>query len=89
MPKQANLNKALLERIFTSAYIHICNDKACPLNLVELDKQTHKIILAYMLAKIEQDLKTNIDYHSLIQKFLFEFFERVVPTNIKPPVSTS
>ncbi|STQ87035.1 HD domain-containing protein [Helicobacter muridarum] len=84
--KQINLNKLLLERIFTSASIHRWNDKACPLNFVELDKQAHKIILAYILASIEQDLGSEINYNSLIQKFLFEFFERVVLTDIKPPI---
>ncbi|RDU69820.1 HD domain-containing protein [Helicobacter aurati] len=83
---ESHLNKDLLERIFTSASIRRWNDKACPLDFVELDKQAHKIIIAYMFAKIEEDLGKPIHYESLIQKFLFGFFERIVLTDIKPPV---
>ncbi len=84
--KEIHLNKRLLERLFVSASIRRWNDKAVPLDFVEIDKQAHKIILAYFFAKYEEDRGNNIDYTILIQQFIFEFFERVVLTDIKPPV---
>ena len=81
-----NLKKELLERLFVCASIRRWNDKATPLEFVELDKQAHKIILAYIFAKYEEDSGVAIDYTRLIWQFLFEFFERVVLTDIKPPV---
>ncbi len=86
--KEIHLSKKLLERLFTSASIKRWNDKAVPLDFVELDKQAHKVILAYFFAKYEEARGNNINYTLLIQQFIFEFFERVVLTDIKPPVFT-
>lgn len=86
MNTTSHLSKKLLERIFTSASIRRWNDKAVPLDFVELDKQAHKVILAYIFAKYEEEEGRSIDYTRLIEQFLFEFFERVVLTDIKPPV---
>ena len=82
----SHLNKKLIERIFTSASIRRWNDKAVPLDFVEIDKQAHKVILAYIFAKYEENNGSYINYTKLIHQFLFEFFERIVLTDIKPPV---
>jgi putative hydrolase of HD superfamily len=50
--------------------------------LVELDKQAHKFIIAYFIAKLE----TNINYTHLIEAGIFEFLRRVVVTDIRPDV---
>jgi putative hydrolases of HD superfamily len=50
--------------------------------LVELDKQAHKFIIAYFIAKLEKD----IDYTHLIEAGIFEFLRRVVVTDIRPDV---
>ena len=73
----SSLNKQLLERLFIAASIRRWNDKATPLEFVEIDKQAHKIILAYIFAKYEENIGHNIDFTKLIQQFLFEFFERM------------
>ncbi|VAY86779.1 HMP-PP hydrolase (pyridoxal phosphatase) Cof, detected in genetic screen for thiamin metabolic genes (PMID:15292217) [hydrothermal vent metagenome] len=52
------------------------------IELVELDKQSHKFIIAYFLAKLEK----NVDYVHLIEAGIFEFFRRVVVTDIRPDV---
>lgn len=143
---KTNISKKLLERLFVAASIRRWNDKATPLEFVELDKQAHKIILAFIFAKYEdekmqkkyaknhnilqeklgdgcqetskeysknhnilnkkldskhknianknhkklENIESNkpqkINYIRLIEQFLYEFFERVVLTDIKPPV---
>jgi putative hydrolase of HD superfamily len=50
--------------------------------LVELDKQAHKFIIAYFIAKFEKD----INYTHLIEAGVFEFLRRVVVTDIRPDV---
>ncbi|MDD6055506.1 MAG: HD domain-containing protein [Helicobacteraceae bacterium] len=85
--KNPKLNLELLKKIFTSASIRRWNDQATPVELTELDKQAHKIVIAYFLAHFEK-IKNNaeIDFKRLILQFCYEFFERIVLTDIKPPV---
>ncbi len=51
-------------------------------DLVELDKQAHKFIIAYFIAKLEED----VNYTHLIEAGIFEFLRRVVVTDIRPDV---
>lgn len=80
------LKNSLLEKIFVAASIRRWNDQACPVEFVELDKQAHKLVITYLLAKYEELDGRQIDWEKLILYFCFEFFERVVLTDIKPPV---
>lgn len=85
--KTPRLTSEFLRKIFVSASIRRWNDQACPVEFVELDKQAHKIFIAYFLASYEEDQKQiKIDWEKLILYFCFEFFERMVLTDIKPPV---
>ena len=81
------LSPELLKKIFVAASIRRWNDHATPVEFVELDKQAHKIVIAYLLAKYEEYVRgVRIDWEALILQFCFEFFERIVLTDIKPPV---
>lgn len=84
--KSPRLSAGLLKRIFVAASIRRWNDQATPVEFVELDKQAHKIVIAYILAKYEENNGKSIDWERLILQFCFEFFERIVLTDIKPPV---
>lgn len=86
MIKKPRIKNSLLRKLFTAASIRRWNDQATPIEFVELDKQAHKMIIAYLLAKFEENQNTKIDWEKLIEYFLFEFFSRVVLTDIKPPV---
>ena len=85
-PKPPRLSAGLLKKIFVAASIRRWNDQATPVEFVELDKQAHKIVIAYILAKYEENIGNSIDWEALILQFCFEFFERIVLTDIKPPV---
>lgn len=81
------LKSKLLRRLFIAASIRRWNDQACPVEFVELDKQAHKMVIAYLLARYEEEERGSIiDWEKLIKYFCFEFFARVVLTDIKPPV---
>ena len=84
--KTPRLKSSLLRKIFVAASIRRWNDQACPMEFVELDKQAHKMVIAYFLAKYEEMEGKSVDWESLILYFCFEFFARVVLTDIKPPV---
>ncbi|MCE3037156.1 HD domain-containing protein [Helicobacter sp. faydin-H20] len=85
--KKPRLSTSLLRHIFTAASIRRWNDQATPIEFTELDKQAHKFVIAYLFAKIEEnEKKINIDWEKLILYFCFEFFSRIVLTDIKPPI---
>lgn len=81
----------LIERFFKAATMERWNDHIRPVQLTELDKQAHKMIIAYVLAKIEEDSRKDrendpINWINLIEGFLFDFLHRIVLTDIKPSV---
>lgn len=78
----------LIERFFEAASMQRWNDHIRPVELTELDKQAHKMVIAYVIAKIEEDRKGegHINWLNLIESFIFEFLYRLVLTDIKPPV---
>ena len=76
------ISAKLIEHIFKAASISRWNDYPKMTNLVELDKQAHKFIIAYFIAKQEQDA----DMNYIIEAGIFEFLSRVVVTDIRPDV---
>ncbi len=80
------LNPKLLELIFSASSIQRWNDYPRMVELVELDKQAHKMIIAYLLGKIESNQGKYINFTALIEIGVFEFLRRVVVTDIRPDV---
>ena len=76
------INPTIIDSIFSAASIQRWNDYPRMVDLVELDKQSHKFIIAYFIAKLEDD----INYTHLIEAGIFEFLRRVVVTDIRPDV---
>ena len=81
------LSKELIEKLYGAANSQRWNDHLRPpQGFTELDKQAHKMIIAYVLAKHEEDREAAINWRALIEGGLFEFLHRTVVTDIKPPV---
>ncbi len=76
------INPKIIDSIFSAASIQRWNDYPRMVDLVELDKQAHKFIIAYFIAKLEED----VNYTHLIEAGIFEFLRRVVVTDIRPDV---
>jgi len=76
------INPKIIDSIFSAASIQRWNDYPRMVDLVELDKQAHKFIIAYFVAKLEDD----INYTHLVEAGIFEFLRRVVVTDIRPDV---
>ncbi|MFA5135582.1 MAG: HD domain-containing protein [Patescibacteria group bacterium] len=59
------------------------NDQIRPVELRELDKQAHKMMIAYVLGKLhERDAGFN--WLTLIESGFFEFIQRLIITDLKP-----
>ncbi len=85
--KQPALPRDLLQFIYEAAYIQRWNDHIRPQGFTELDKQAHKMMILYVLARYEeQDHGAKLDWQVLVEGGIFEFLHRVVLTDIKPPV---
>ena len=81
----------LIEKFYSAASMQRWNDHIRPVEFIELDKQAHKMVIAYVLAKMEDDRRKDIGqdpikWLDLIEGFIFEFLQRIVLTDIKPPV---
>lgn len=78
------ITKTLISTIYEAASIQRWNDHIRPwVGFTELDKQAHKMFYAYVLAKCEGE---GVDYQKLIEGGIFEFFHRIIVTDIKPPI---
>ena len=74
-----------VDKLFDLAVIERWNDHPRPFNITELDKQSHKAIIAYLLAKMEEEEKgIEINWKDLIDGLIFEALQRAVLTDIKP-----
>ncbi|MDR0486025.1 MAG: HD domain-containing protein [Elusimicrobiota bacterium] len=80
------ITKDLILRIFSAANILRWNDHIRPLDFFELDKQSHKMIIAFITAKFEEENGSQIDWIKLIEGGIFEFFHRIMLTDLKPEV---
>ena len=77
----------LLELLYEAASIQRWNDHIRPKGFSELDKQAHKMVFTYVLAKLEEnDHKAEVNWRNLIEGGIFEYLHRIVLTDIKPPI---
>ncbi len=80
------IKKSLLVKIYEAAGMQRWNDQIRTIELTELDKQAHKMIVVYILSKCEQDMGGKINWIELIEDGLFEFLKRIILTDLKPPL---
>jgi putative hydrolase of HD superfamily len=83
--KKEMVGKDLLVALFQAAEMRRWNDKLCPIPLTELDKQGHKMTIAYVLGKFAEH-ESGFSWAEIIEGGLFEYFERLTLTDIKPQV---
>lgn len=79
------IRKSLLLKLFDAAYMQRWNDKLRPVDFIELDKQAHKMIIAYFLGKFEE-AKPGFSWIEIIEGGIFELLQRIVITDLKPPI---
>lgn len=79
------IRKALILKVFDAAYMQRWNDKVRPVELVELDKQAHKMVTAFFLGKFEEETP-GFSWIEVIEGGIFELLQRLVITDLKPPI---
>ncbi|HDQ41574.1 MAG TPA: HD domain-containing protein [Desulfonatronum sp.] len=86
----ANIRKSLLQLIFSGSFMRRWNDKLRPMELLEVDKQAHKMIAAWMLLHLntrDMDLDQRLEIGArVVEGGIFDYLYRLVITDIKPPV---
>lgn len=85
-----SIRKSLLQFVFSGAYMKRWNDKLRPMNLCELDKQGHKMMVAWVLyvlnsRNLPQEERIALGLR-VIEGGLIDYLYRLVITDIKPPV---
>ena len=85
-----SIRKSLLQFIFSGADMRRWNDKLRHTELFELDKQAHKMIVAFLLWQqntkgLPADEQRRIGLE-VIEGGIFDYFYRLIITDIKPPV---
>jgi len=86
----SKIRKSLLQWVFAGSYLMRWNDKLRPTELWEIDKQGHKMILAFVLwfensKSLPLGPRVKLA-NEIIEGGIFDYFYRLVITDIKPPV---
>lgn len=79
------IRKGFILKLFSGANIQRWNDKIRPTELTELDKQAHKMIIAYVLGKYEEN-NSDFNWIDIIEGSIFEYLQRIEITDIKPTI---
>ncbi len=86
----AIIRKGLLQLIFSGSFMRRWNDKLRPFELWEVDKQAHKMIIAWVLyflnSRALSPEKKRALALEIIQGGIFEYLYRLIITDIKPPI---
>jgi putative hydrolase of HD superfamily len=85
--KNKSIPNSLLLKIYDAAGMQRWNDQIRAIEMTELDKQAHKMITAYVMGKIQQEEKNReLNWIDIIEYGLFEFLQRIILTDLKPPL---
>ncbi|HEX2944852.1 MAG TPA: HD domain-containing protein [Clostridia bacterium] len=80
------IRENFLRFIYQAASMQRWNDHNRPnKGFTELDKQAQKLFFAYVIGRFEEETHA-VDWTALIEGALFEFFQRTLLTDIKPPI---
>lgn len=81
------IRESFLRFIYQAASMQRWNDHIRPhKGFTELDKQAHKMFYAYVIGRFEDETDSAVNWTQLIEGAIFEFFQRTLLTDIKPPI---
>ena len=79
------IDRNFIMKLYSAANMQRWNDKIRPVELRELDKQSHKMMIAWFLCKFEEEGQ-GFNWLEVIEGGLFEFLQRIILTDLKPQV---
>ena len=80
------VNFALLQELFRAFHIQRWNDRLRPMELIEMDKHAHKMIIAYCLGKYEESKGNKVNWIEIINGGIYELLRRIIISDIKSPI---
>lgn len=80
------LTNPLINELFKAFFIQRWNDKIRPVDLIEMDKHAHKVIIAYCIAKYEEKQGKDVNWQMLIKGSIYELLRRIIISDIKSPI---
>lgn len=80
------INFSLLNELFRGFNIQRWNDRIRPMELIEMDKHAHKMMIAYCLGKYEESRGGIINWNEVIKNGIYELIRRIVISDIKSPI---
>lgn len=80
------VNFSLVNEIFRAFHIQRWNDRIRPMELIEMDKHAHKMIIAYALGKYEEARNKEVDWAYIIRNGVYEMLRRIIISDIKSPI---
>lgn len=80
------MNKDFALKIFEGFSIVRWNDLIRPFDVVEMDKDAEKMVVAYIIGKYEESFGVKIDWEWMIYASLFDLLRKISLCDIKSPV---
>lgn len=80
------INFPLLNEIFRGFHIQRWNDRLRPMDLIEIDKHSHKMLIAFIIGKYEEMQGKIVDWDKIIKKGIYELLRRIAISDIKSPI---
>lgn len=80
------MNKEFALKIFEGFSIVRWNDLIRPFDVVEMDKDAEKMVVAYIIGKYEESRGVKIDWEWMIYASLFDLLRKISLCDIKSPV---
>ncbi len=76
----------IFKELFKGFTVLRWNDKLRPVEFIEMDKHAHKMMIAWCLAKYEEERGKKIDWLNIIRGGVYELLRRIVIRDIKNPI---
>ena len=80
------MKKELVLKIFEAFSIERWNDLVRPFEVVEMDKDAEKMVVAYIIGKYEEERGVSIDWDWMMYASVFELLRKIALCDIKSPV---
>ncbi len=82
------ISKDFVLKLFEGFSIERWTDLVRPFDLIEMDKSSEKMVIAYMIAKFEEQDGKTVDWDWLIYASLFDILRKIALCDIKSPLQS-
>ena len=80
------INSKLANELFRAFYIERWNERIRTMSFTEMDKHSHKLVLAYCIGKYEESSGNKINWNCILKDSIFELLRRIETSDIKSPI---